>query len=238
MELDDPDLVRSEYASEHGLAIRSAVYRQGASGPDAAEAVLAAVGAAEPRRVLEVGCGPGELSARMAAELGAEVVALDLSPRMVELARSRGVDARLGDVQDLPFADGIFDVAVAAWMLYHAPDLDRALLELRRVLAPGGRLVAATNAHDHLVELWALVGRDRPGEPPRFRGDNAEQVLTRHFARVGRVDCEGTALFRDADAVRRYVAASIRHGELASRVPELEQPLVATRHVVVLTAWP
>src|SRR5207247_10358646 len=80
-----------------------------------------------PRRVLEVGAGPGEFAERLGRDLGVEVIAADLSPRMVELARDRGVDARLGDVQELEFEDGSFDCAVAAWMLYHVPDLDRGL---------------------------------------------------------------------------------------------------------------
>ena len=77
--------------------------------------------------MLEVGCGWGELAEWIARDTGAEVVAVDLSPRMVELARERGVDARVADVQQLPFADGEFDLVVAAWMLYHVPDLDRGL---------------------------------------------------------------------------------------------------------------
>ena len=93
-----------------------------------------------PQSVLEVGCGEGELAERVQRELGAEVVALDQSERMVELTRRRGVDARVGDVQDLPFPDECFDVAVAAWMLYHVPDLDRGLGELAR--GPSSRRAA------------------------------------------------------------------------------------------------
>ena len=73
--------------------------------------------------MIEVGCGWGELAEWIARDTGAEVIALDLSPRMVELARERVLDARVGDVQELPFGDGEFDCAVAAWMLYHVADL-------------------------------------------------------------------------------------------------------------------
>ena len=157
MSLNDPEHVREEYATEAGLEGRRAAYRW-ADGPDAPELLFETVARLAPAAVLEVGCGPGELSERVRLELGASVVAIDISPRMVELAQSRGVDARLGDAQDLPFADASFDCVVAAWMLYHVPDVDRALGEFARVLRPGGRLVAVTNYLDHLSELRALGG--------------------------------------------------------------------------------
>ena len=88
--------------------------------------------------------GMGELAERVQKELGAQVVAVDISPRMVELTRARGIDVHLADVQSLPFADGEFDCVAANWVLYHVPDLDRGLSELERVIGRGGRLIAAT----------------------------------------------------------------------------------------------
>jgi ubiquinone/menaquinone biosynthesis C-methylase UbiE len=78
------------------------------------------------------------LAERIASELDCELVAIDQSERMVALTRERGLDARLGDVCDLPFADGEFDVALAAWMLYHVADLDLPAFEgpLRARRAP------------------------------------------------------------------------------------------------------
>jgi SAM-dependent methyltransferase len=141
--LNDPELVRQAYADEKRYAARMAK-QETATGPDPYDVVFAAVAERQPRDVLEVGCGRGELAERMSRELSAHVIALDQSARMVELTAARGVEAIIGDVVDLPFRDGGFDCAVAAWMLYHASDLDRAMEELRRVLRPDGRLVAAT----------------------------------------------------------------------------------------------
>ena len=198
MRLDDPVHVASQYASEAPLEARRSIYAD-AEGPDAREVAFAAIAEAAPERVLEVGGGPGELSERIQRELGAEVVMLDISPRMVELARGRGVNARVGDVQDIPFADDEFDVAVAAWMLYHVPDLDRGLSELARV-AP--RLVAVTNGQDHTLELRRLAG-ERAWQP-RFRREEAGELLERHFARVERRDTDGWVTV-DPDGVRRYL---------------------------------
>jgi SAM-dependent methyltransferase len=205
--MNDPAVVAAEYADERGLEGRRAAYRY-ATGPDAPELAFAAVAEVGPRHVLEVGCGPGEASERIRREIGADVVALDISPRMVALARARGVDARVGDVQALDLPDASFDCALAAWMLYHVPDVDRALRELARVLEPGGRLVAVTNGRTHLQELRELLGGDFPTRT--FSDENAEALLGRHFARVERRDAGGTIEFPDRKTLVEYLEASRR----------------------------
>lgn len=206
MRIDDPEAVALEYADERGLEGRRSAYEH-SEGPDAREVAFAAVAEVAPRRVLEVGCGPGELAVRFGTEIGARVAAIDISPRMVELARGRGVEAAVGDVEDLGrFGDESFDCAVAAWMLYHVPDLDRGLAELARVLRPGGRLVAVTNAPEHLAELAKLTGAQRAALS--FDGENGERLLRGHFARVERREAYGWLVFPDRGAGEAYVEAS------------------------------
>jgi SAM-dependent methyltransferase len=230
---NDPSYVRAQYATETGLEARRAAYKN-AVGPDARDVAVAAVAEVKPQRVLEVGPGPGELSERLVRELGVTVVAIDSSERMVELARSRGVDARLGDVQALDLPPESVDCAVAAWMLYHVQDIDHGLAESARVLRPGGRLVAVTNAVDHLLEVWQLVGADHMPLP--FGAENGEEALRRHFARVERRDVEGTTTFPHASAERGYLGAFERGVPLARSVPAVVPPLVARRRVAVFVA--
>jgi SAM-dependent methyltransferase len=232
--LDDPDLVRHEYATESRFAVRAAAWET-ATGPDPRQLALEAVAEVAPRRVLEVGSGRGELAERIARELGAEVVAVDQSERMVELARARGVEALLGDVQDLPFPDGSFDCALAAWMLYHVPDLYRGLAELARVLRPEGRLVAVTNSGANLSELWSLLG-EAARRPHPFSAENGEAALRRRFARIERREARGTVTFADHEAARAYVAASATRSDLADELPSFEGPLEARRLTVVFVA--
>jgi SAM-dependent methyltransferase len=229
----DPAYVSRQYASEAGLAARKSIYEE-VGGLDAREVAFQAIAEGSPERVLEVGCGEGELAERIGRELGAHVVAVDQSERMVALARARGIDASPGDVQDLPFPDRSFDVVVAAWMLYHVPALDRGLAEIVRVLRPGGRLVAVTNYSDHLYEMFQLVGLERWELP--FSGENGSDLLRPYFARVERLDAEGTVTLRDADAVRRYLGSSERLSQFVDRVPELTEPLVVRRRPVVFVA--
>jgi SAM-dependent methyltransferase len=231
--VDEAAFVREQYATEDRLRARKSVY-EGAEGDDPRRFAFEAIAAVRPQSVLEVGGGEGELAERVQTELDARVIGIDQSERMVELQRARGIDARVGDVQKLPFADGEFDVAVAAWMLYHVPDLERGLAELARVLKPGGRLVAVTNAADHLQELWDLARRETAVRRFRFRSDNGDAVLRRHFARVARREAFGWLTLDDA-AVRRFAGS---WGALAPlvRMPPLAQPLRVRRHSTVFVA--
>ena len=231
--LNDPQHVVRQYETETGLAARKAVY-QDVTGLDARVLAIGAVLAVAPDRVLEVGCGEGELAERLTAVVP-EVVAVDQSPRMVELTRARGVDARVADIQELPFADDSFDGVLAAWMLYHAADLDRGLSELARVLRPGGRLVATTNGNDHLAELLALGGLERWDLP--FAAENGVEILGRHFGSVERQDVHGTVTFPDIELIRSYFGSSERLSGALDRLPAaLDAPLIARRLPVVFVA--
>ena len=234
MRLDSTDVVAREYATEQGLEARRSIYTD-AEGPDPKQILWEAVFAAAPRRLLEVGPGPGELSERIADELGTAVVAVDVSERMVELARARGVDARVGDVQHLELEDAAVDLVVAAWMLYHVPDLDRGLREIVRVLEPGGRLVAATNSEHHLEEIRALAGVSMVGRVS-FSRENGAVSLRRHFTVVEQHDADQWVTFPDAAAVRRYFGATVVLQSGADRVPDLGGPVRAGARATVFVA--
>lgn len=233
MSANDSSFVREQYATPDNLRARKSAYVN-AQGDDPREFAFEAVAAARPQRVLEVGGGEGELAERIRNELGVEVVGIDQSEAMVAVQRSKGIDARIGDVQNLPFVDAEFDVALAAWMLYHVPGLDRALAELARVLRPGGVLVAVTNSVDHLQELWSLARRaSRIGEF-NFRSDNGEEVLRRHFADVERRDAHGWVDMDDA-TVRRFAESWDALAPLVD-VPPRGEPVRVTRHSTVFVA--
>jgi len=231
--IDAAAFVRAQYESEDNLKARKSAYAS-AEGDDPRELAFEAIAEAKPRRVLEVGGGEGELAERVRDELGVQVIGVDQSERMVELQRSKGIDARLGDVQKLPFSDGEFDVAVAAWMLYHVADLDLGLAEIARVLTPGGRLVAVTNAIDHLQELWDLAGRETSLLRVTFRSENGEEVLRRHFASVTRRDAHGW-LTMDEGTVRAYAASWEDLGSLVTAGP-FDEPLRIRRHSTIFVA--
>ena len=174
VKLDNPLVVQWEYASEERLAKRNKTYRELTEGVNPEDVVFEAVRESSPQRFLDVGCGMGELAERVQRELGAEVVAVDISPRMVELTRARGVDAQVADVQALPFEDGSFDCVAANWVLYHVPDLD-----LRRPRA-GARPPTRRpprRRHARRGQHAGAVG------PARRRGDRRAHLRLRRTAK-------------------------------------------------------
>ena len=233
MSVDEESFVREQYATPDNLRARKSAY-ENAEGDDPREFALEAVAAAKPRRVLEVGGGEGELAERIQRDLGVDVAGVDQSEAMVEIQRGKGIDARVGDVQALPFADGEFDAALAAWMLYHVRDLDRGLAELARVLRPGGVLVAVTNSVDHLHELFDLAQRASQIGRFTFRSENGEEVLRRHFAHVERRDAHGSVTMDDA-TVRRFAASWEALAPLV-KIPRLGEPVRVSRHSTVFVA--
>ena len=123
------------------------------------------------KRVLDVGCGTGRFGAAL-AERGARVWGVDASAEMVDLARERGVNAKLARAEALPFKEGWFDRAVAV-LVIHVLDRPQAFAELARVLAVDGRLAIGTFDHaqfdDYYLSAYfpSLAEIDRARFPTR-----------------------------------------------------------------------
>jgi ubiquinone/menaquinone biosynthesis C-methylase UbiE len=127
--------------------------------------------------LLDVGCGPGTITADVAMRLsGGSAVGVDLAESVVEAARAAHADVanlsfEVGDAYDLSFEDGAFDVVYAHQVLQHLSEPVRALEEMRRVLRPGG-LLAVRDA-DYGAFAWF------PGEPALERWRDLYHELTR-----------------------------------------------------------
>ena len=115
-----------------------------------------------PARILDAGCGSGPLFAAL-RDRGAMVTGFDSSTGMLEQARQRlgdDADLQVADLgSPLPFPDGAFDDVIAALVLHYLEDWGPALAELRRVLKPGGRLIASVDHPFAIHGIQLQAGR-------------------------------------------------------------------------------
>jgi ubiquinone/menaquinone biosynthesis methyltransferase len=174
-------------ADRYDLVTRVLSYGQDARWKNRMAALLA------PRageRALDLACGTGDIALRLAAR-GARVCGLDITPRMLEIARAKAPPApcawTTGDMGALPFTAASFDVVTTGYGLRNVPDLDAAIAEIARVLKPGGR--------------FASLDFNRPGPAP------VRIAYLAYLDLVGSV--LGWALHGEPEAYR-YIPASIR----------------------------
>ncbi len=174
-------------------------------------------------RVLDVGCGPGALLLKMARQRDGwrGLVGLDFSAGMVAQAISAaaglGAEWFVGDAQSLALPDAAFDVVMARHMLYHVPDIDRAVAEAARVLRPGGHFLVTANAAGTMPEYAALLVRAAARLPSvadselstgRFALENGAAFLRPYFGRVETHTLPGTLRFPTAQPFVDYVASA------------------------------
>jgi len=132
-----------------------------------ASGVLEWLAAQTGERILDLGCGDGQLTQRIAAS-GAHVVGADASAEMVAAARSRGIDAVQALAELLPCPDAQFDAVFSNAALHWVQDQDAMMMQVHRVLKPGGRFVAEMGGHGNVaaiqVAFTAVLGRHGHGE--------------------------------------------------------------------------
>ena len=189
--------------------------------------VLELVDAHAGMRVIDLACGPGTLSRRLAQSVspGGEVVGVDLAPGMIELARASIPGARFEvmDIERLEFDDGSFDGAVCGHGLQFAPDLGAALREARRVLRPGCRFAASVPVEETNDSVWAVLDAviDRWLPPARQAADR----ITTRAAVAG---------------VHQFGQAALDAGFATARVEVIEENVrwASAEHLVAMfTSW-
>ena len=158
------------------------------------EKLIELAGPTAGEKVLDVGCGTGTLAVAIKPLVGAgEVHGIDASPEMIQVAKEKStrdgsaIDFRVALIEAIPFPEASFDLVTSSLMLHHLPDDLKAkgLLEIRRVLKPGGRLMAvdfAAHSHSPLGHLLSIFGHSR--------GESMVDKLTPMLKEAGFSDVE------------------------------------------------
>jgi SAM-dependent methyltransferase len=212
----DTTVLRTQYGDDAKLHARQTLWTH-RSGPPLYTTALDLAGLRGTETVVDAGCGNGPYLAELRRRRHTgPVLGLDLSAGMAREAAAHATTA-VADIQALPLADGAADVALAMHMLYHVPDVDRALRELRRIVRPGGTVVVATNGPGHTAEVKALFAEaadrvagvtiDRDWDARGFPPDVARERLSTVFDDVTVHEMDGPSHVPDRHVVGAYLAS-------------------------------
>ncbi|MDF2646429.1 MAG: MerR family transcriptional regulator [Paenibacillus sp.] len=173
-------------------------------------------------RVLELGCGDAALWSRNIERIPESwsITLTDLSSGMLDEARKNlgeyydRFKFLVVDAQDIPFHNDEFDIVIANHMLYHVPDISKAIMEIHRVLKHGGKFYASTMSKRHLQEIEHLVKSfdshiqvlDHVME--RFHLDNGKEILSPWFSEIKRIQYEDHMLVNEIQPLINYITST------------------------------
>jgi len=228
LDLADPAYVREQYRASNNLEARIVLHERFSTAKQKwFEWYWDHFDLPTDARILEIGCGTGMLWRDNRGHIPTtwRLTLCDFSLGMIETVRAANVRANFltSDAQAIPFRDSYFDVVIANHMLYHVPDVARAIEEIRRVLKPSGKFYAATNGGAHLRELKTLVpgflGADASplldtNVSKQFSLDNGAAQLAKSFARVERFDFEDALVVTKVEPLVAYIISGFMGKQL------------------------
>ena len=217
--------VREQYKSDKNLNIRSNLHNYNINKIDWDKWCFAQMEFSDNARILEVGCGTGKFWYKNKDNIkeNLEITLSDFSKSMLKIAKDKLKDVDYNfkyqeiNVEEIPYEDETFDVVIAEHMIYFAPDINKALAEIKRVLVKGGILYVTANSSGTMAELNELaerfdssLGINNNGYSTRFELENGETILKKHFSKVDVEILEGKIIVDDAKPVVSYKASTIQ----------------------------
>ncbi len=218
--MDQADAIRRYYATDRNLRIHEEIHaKHVVPRVDYVRWTLDTIDWTGAEVILDIGAGTGNHYAYLVQDQpDIAYFALDLSPNLLLKHPCASDRLALGDAMRLPFSDDSFDIVMANHVLYHLADIETGLAEIKRVLKPAGRILAATDSWQTLPELQVLIRRaivllSKNGaqvNPPAlpcdgFALENGARMLARHFYAVVRHDLPCQLSFDDVEPVLQYL---------------------------------
>lgn len=214
--LNSHDTVKEQYKTSDNLVTRISIHEKySANKQGFGNWIYTHYDIPANAEILELGCGTGSMWQGKLDLLsnGARLLLTDISEGIISAAEKtlgahENVSYGIADIQALPYENGSFDRVIANMMLYHVPDLEKGLSEVRRVLSEGGYFYCATFGENGIIPyisglLKDCGAADTTGK--NFTLQNGHNILTKYFSDVKRFDYEDRLEVTDIEDILDYI---------------------------------
>lgn len=217
--------VREQYKSDKNLNIRSNLHSYNINRIDFDKWCFKQISFSRDANVLELGCGTGKLWLKNKDYIDStlNITLSDFSKSMIKIAKNRLKDVNYKfcyeeiNAENIPYNNETFDIIIAQHMIYFIPDIEKALVEIQRVLKPNGVFYVTANSCESMKELNKLaenfapnLGLDSNGYSERFDLEHGRGILEKYFSKVNVEILDGKIIVDEAEPVVSYKASTIQ----------------------------
>ncbi|MFX1376318.1 MAG: class I SAM-dependent methyltransferase [Promethearchaeota archaeon] len=208
-----------QYKTHQNLTARMNLWSYGSNPESLQEWIFSKIQIQECERVLELGCGTGQLWLENFKNVPStcSIILSDFSKGMVDKAKnnvqplSLPIDFEIIDAENIPYPNQVFDVVIGCHMLYHIPDIQKALMSISRVLKPSGRFISTTVSQLHMRELneflseFGLYSEERMKLFGEFRNENGRDFLNPFFSDIEFYEYINQVNISSVDPIMSYI---------------------------------
>lgn len=214
--INDMTIVKQQYANANNLNARISIHdKYSTNKMGFGNWIVSNYRIDKGMKVLELGCGTGDMWKKREnlISLCSQLTLSDFSEGMVETAKNTigecdNVEYKVIDIQEIPYEDETFDVVIANMMLYHVPDIERGLEEVRRVLKSGGYFYCATYGEHGIIEYLSKILSVYGVEDninKNFTLQNGYEILNKTFSKIEKLEYIDSLSITNTDDMVEYI---------------------------------
>lgn len=214
--INNMSVVKQQYATANNLNIRISIHdKYSTNNMGFGNWIVSNFRIDKGMRVSELGCGTGDIWKNRATLIGtcSKLILSDFSEAMVEATKRNigkfdNVEYKIIDIQEIPYEDESFDIVIANMMLYHVPDIDRGVSEVRRILKRNGHFYCATYGEHGIIEYLSKILSEYGVEGnmnKNFTLQNGYEILSKTFFKVEKLEYIDSLAITNIDDMVEYI---------------------------------
>lgn len=214
--INDSFVVKQQYTSQNNLNTRISIHdKYSTNKMGFGNWIVSNYRIEKGFKVLEIGCGTGDMWTNRGSLIGdcSKLILSDFSEGMLAAAKNNvgnydNIEYKIIDIQEIPYEDGTFDVVIANMMLYHVPDIDKGLAEVRRVLKKAGHFYCATYGENgiigYLSKIFSAYGVE-DNINKNFTLQNGIEILSKFFSKIEKLEYIDSLAVTNLDDMAKYI---------------------------------